>query len=288
MDRYFKDNTTMMVVIGSGVYAGNTLGGIIGTEIFVRQGWTMTGPAVALINLLPLLFLPFMSLDVHGYTPITVGGEEKKRATSSLSWIQTIAFYVPDFVFFMNNVSFSVLTYVVPAKMVEYRGLTLDSVVFKLNMICCASIFLGLAFSFLTSKKLNVFMVLLGCNILFYLGCLLMYASTTKYFSFNYDFELSSLMVGFGDATITNLVIMSKFVMFAKWNIELSDLNLAQHATTIFNISDSLGYIVGAIVSGLTMPKSSEVPTFFAFSANMLATTVVMIFCSLVRKKDYK
>ena len=282
-----------MVVIGSGVYAGNTLGGIMGTEVFLRGGWALTGPVAAVFNVLPLIFLPFMCLESYDYAPINTcdaleSDEESVdccRATSSLTWVQTIAFYAPDFVFFMNNISFSVLSYVVPAKMYEFKGMPLDRVVFELNTICCVSIFLGLAFSYLTSKKLNVLGVIMGCNVLFYCGCLLMYTSTTKYSMFKYDFEVSSLMVGFGDATITNLIIMSKFVMFERWDVDSTSVDLGQYATTIFNISDSLGYIVGAIVSGLMMPKKSELPTITSFSVYLLTTTLIMFFCVLVRRK---
>ena len=269
----------MVVLIGSGVFAGNTIGAILGTAIFVNWGWVATGPVTACFHLLPLVFLPFINTDDNAEHSTLTGTGEMCSPTEELTLRQSIAYYVPDFVFFMNNVAFSVLTYSIPIRMHSFNGMALDKVVYKLNIICSLVIIPGISCAYFTNKKLDILSGMIVSNGAFYVGCLLMFASTTTYASFKYDFEISSAIVGLSDACITNFIILSKFVMFESWMIGIRNIDLGQHATTVFNISDSLGHIVGAIMSGLTMGESIEITVLVIFFGFLIATTCSLIFC---------
>ena len=272
----------MMVLIGSGVYTGNTLGGIIGTYAYMNGGWALTAPVIGAINLLPLVFLALVDLPPAEVSYEKISPDGKYGVLKGLTAGQAVVFYLPDLAFFCNNISFSVLTYVVPYRMAEYLDKDLETIVFEMNIICCFSIFLGLGFALLTSARLDVFAVMIGSNVVFYAGCFLMYASTTDYCSFKYDFELSALMVGFGDATITNLLIMSKFVLFDKWKKDLAAVDLGQHASEVFIVSDALGYIVGTVAAGFTATRTSEKPTIVGILLYMCVTTVGLVVCKAV------
>ena len=278
----------MVILIGSGVYAGNTIGGILGTAFFVLGGWQITGPINACFHLLPLIFLPFIKMEEDEEQTAILsseggGGEsgeevEMSSPTNNLNLLQCVAYYVPDFVFFMNNVGFSVLTYAIPLRMSQYNGSPIDKVVYELNFICSLVIVPGITCAYFINKTIDVFNGMIVANTCFYLGCLLMFASTTAYASFRFDFEISSAVVGLSDACITNFIIISKFVMFEKWFIDIKNIDLATHATIVFNVSDSLGHIVGAVISGLSMGENVEIATLGIFFAFMVATTLSLFF----------
>ena len=274
-----KDNKLGMVFIASGVYVGNTLGGILGTALIVNGGWTLAGPAIALFHILPLCFLPFIDTDgVEDYVEIS-GEEDLPNPTDSLNCIQHVAYYMPDFLFFMNNVGFSVLTFVVPVRMLSFMETPLETTVYELNIICTVVIIPGIAIAYLVSKKLDIIISILVWNIVFYCGSLLMFASTTTYASFYFEFEVSAVLVGLSDAIVTNLIIMSKFFMFERWKKDCTDLNLGQHASRVFNVSDSLGHIVGAVLSSFSMYRKGEIPTLTVFSVFAVLTSLSMIIC---------
>ena len=276
VDKYFKDNKTVIILIGSGIYAGNILGGIMGTALFFYDGWQITGPVTASFHILPLVFLPFIKTYEDEENIAILEKDDKVSPTQELTLFQCVAYYIPDFIFFMNNVGFTVITYVIPLRMFYYNGHSVDVVFYVLNIVCSIAIVPGIAVSYLISKKMDVFYGLMATNVVFYTGSLIMFASTSPYLSFNSDFEISTTLVGMSNASISNLIILSKFVMFERWEKDTRKINLGQHATKVFNATDSLGQIVGAVISGLSLGRGSVVPTFFAYFAFMILTTLLM------------
>ena len=266
----------------------------------------ITGPVIGCFHLIPLLFVFCINTDKNEESKAILGGENTESTdgtmlkspaermlrrpsvqsfgnpTTGLTSLQYVAYFVPDFVFFMNNVGFAVLTYAIPLRMFEYNGENANAVFYELNVICAAVILPGIAFSYLIGKWVDVCYGLMVSNALFYIGSLLMYASTTPFLAFNLDFEVSSVLVGLGNASISNLIILSKFVMFEKWLMRSN--NLGQHATTVFNVIDSLGQIVGAIISGFSLQNRGGIPTLSVFFAFMIVTTFSLVLCKISYK----
>lgn len=266
-----------MVFIASGVYVGNTLGGILGTGLMFHGGWCITGPVVGAFNILPLLLLPLIKTDTaDDYIQIS-DEDDLPNPTDYLTFFQHFAYYMPDFLFFMNNVSFSVLTFVVPFRMDHYMGKTLEQTVYELNILCTVVIVPGVVIAYLITKKLDVIISLIVLNIVFYAGSIMMYLSSTKTLNFLYEFHVSSVFVGLSDVIVTNILILSKFVMFEKWKKDITGMDLAQHASRVFNVSDSLGHIAGAVLSSFSSYKDGETFTLTMFAVLMTTTTIGMI-----------
>ena len=205
--------------------------------------------------------------------------EEKEE--DKLTKLQAIAFYMPDLAVFVNNLVFNMMIYVVPVRMVEFNDRSLNSAVLAINLIInsvclISSIVLGQL-----TKRVDVIMTMLVGNAVFYGGCILVYGSTTEFLAFPVSFEIGCVLIGIGDASIVNLCIVSKLVLYKKWGA--SNTDLGKHATTVFNATMCLSAVLGTVVSGLTTTRDSEIPTLACSVAALVVVTVVLTFCRLVK-----
>ena len=135
--------------------------------------------------------------------------------------------------------------------------------------------------SYIAVRKLNTFTVMILGSFAFYGGCILAYGSTAEFLKVPYGFEIGAVLVGIGDASIVNLSIMSKFVLYEGWG--LTDTNLGKRATIINNLTFKLGGLAGIVASGLTLSRDSEVPTIAVTVAGFILGTAGLVMCKVVK-----
>ena len=143
------------------------------------------------------------------------------------------------------------------------------------------ALFSSIVLGYIAGRKLNTFTVMILGSFVFYGGCILAYGSTTEFLKVPYGFEIGAVLVGLGDASICNLCIMSKFVLYEGWG--LTDRNLGKRATTINNITFNLAAILGIVASGLTLTRESEVPTIAVTAAAFIVGTAGLVLCKIVK-----
>jgi len=290
VDQYLKGRSLFVVIISSAMHIGTMAGSILGAEMYVAGGWKLVGPLSGLFNIIPLLFLPFVS-KIPGLTADKAlekvlktegsGGRstvivEKKR----LSKMQQMVYYLPDMAVFTNNLAFNVLVFVLPARMVQFNSLSLSSAVLFLNLLNLFSFLSSLLLGWVATKKVDVFLIMILGNIVFYVGCVSAFGSTTQFLNYPLAFEVGSVLIGLGDAAIVNLCIRSKFALYERWGLE--DPELGVRSTTVFNVVLCLSGVVGTVLSGLTTTRASEVPTLGVSVAACFVLSVGLVFCKLV------
>ena len=176
---------------------------------------------------------------------------------------------------------FNVLLYVLPARMAEFTGRDLRKVILVINLINVSSFLSALVLGKIADRMFQVFNIIIIGNILFYIGCILSFGSTTEFLHFPLEFEVGSVLVGLGDAAVINLAIMSKFVLFEKWGMSLE--GLGAQSTALNNLVVNLSSAAGVILSGFSLTQDSEIPMLGTAGGVFIVVTVGLIFCKLVK-----
>ena len=296
------------MIISSSVHVGSIVGTILPTQLYVAGTWTLTGPVLATTNILPLFVLPFITVLHAGtlqpssvallYTSEQNAGSSQNYKTvtetespdnsdvvnsetnNKLTTVRLIAYYMPDLALFVNCSSYIMMSYALPVRMVDFNDMSLNSAVLFINLLNVFALVSSLVLGYVT-RKLDVFMTMLLGSVLLYVGLILVYGSTTEYLTFPFSFEIGAVFIGFGDAAVVNLCIMSKFVLYKKWGV--SNTDLGKHATTVYNAMLCLSGVSGVLVSGLTTSRDSEVTTLGGGVVALAVVTVGLLFCRMVK-----
>ena len=301
MDLYFKDDKMPVILISAFLQIGAMISTILSAELFIHGGWVLVGLVVACFNFLPLMLLPFVRkvhkkgkrnpgkgverelLAMNSMDSYTVSDSSFQKLTSNS---RRISFFVPDLMVFLNNLVCDLIAYVLPARLVFYCNIPLTTAVPLFQTLNLASLFTALAFSFLASKnkKFDVLGYMTAANFLFYLGTIVAFASTTSFLQFlvfPYQLLIGLVLSGIGVAGHLNLVIMSKFAFYEKW--DMRNCGLGKRSTMINNVALSLSATVGTAISGFTLSGESEVPTLVALTTVGVCLTVGLVLCKLVK-----
>ena len=242
------------------------------------------GPGTAVFSILPLLLIPVVSRAVPHIRTLDQDSksvEEARPESGEICGCRAVAYYMPDMAVFLNNMIFNVLLYVLPARMAEFTGQDLRKVILVINLINVSSFLSALVLGKIADKMFQVFNIMIIGNILFYIGCILSFGSTTEFLRFPLEFEVGSMLVGLGDAAVINLAIMSKFVLFEKWGMSLE--GLGARSTALNNLVVNLSSAAGVILSGFSLTQDSEIPILGTAGGVFIVVTVGLIFCKLVK-----
>jgi hypothetical protein len=149
-----------------------------------------------------------------------------------------------------------------------------------------ASLLTALTFSFLASKKpkLDVLGMMATANFMYYLGSIVAFASTTsilQFLNFPYQLLIGLLFMGIGEAGHLNLLLMSKFALYERWNLGRS--GLGKRSTMINNVALSLSSATGTFISAFSLSKESEIPTVVTLTCLGVFLTVALLLCKLVK-----
>ena len=289
MDLYLKENKLHIVIISSSLHLANILCSIMSVRLYVWGGWLSVGVGITLLSLLPLFLLP----AVHSHQR-TLENENQERSgseevrnddlpvdDSKMTWLRKLTYYMPDMAVFLNNTMFSLLIFALPARMVHNLDRDLDTTILYVNLINVFSFIAALTLGYLAEKMFNVFNVIMVGNVVYYVGCIITFGSTTEFLRIPAGFEAGAVMVGIGDAAVINLAIMSKFVMYKRWG--LSTKGLGARSTATNNLVFNLAAAAGAIVSGLTLTKESEIPAMATAAAVFFVVFIGLVMCRIVK-----
>ena len=292
MDLYLKEHKMFIVIISSAMHVSSIICSILGVWLYMNGGWVLVGPGVAAMNIPPLLLiLPVMRL-IQSHVPVrdTTNSrdspedyeeKEETQKNNKILILRRLAYYMPEVAVFMNNAIFNLLIYVIPARMVKFTGRSLETAVIFTNLLNVFSFISALILGYLAEKMFNAFNIMIFGNTLFYIGCILAFGSTTNFLHFPSDFEVGSVLVGFGDAAIINLAIMSKFVLYEKWGVSVA--GLGARSTAVNNLVLNLAAATGTILSGLTLTRESEIPALGTTGGAFIVVTISLVLCKLVR-----
>ena len=290
VDLYLKEHKVFIVIISSSMYMGTIISTIVAVELYLKGGWFLVGFGLALLNFIPLFLLPAISCEQHllekapnsqfpeGDNTSVQDGRSEGR---NISGLRRVAYYMPDLAVLLNNIMFILLLFVLPARMVEFSGRDMNTAILYINLINVSSIISALVLGNLADSVVSVFNLIILGNVLYYIGCIWAFGSTTKLLHFPYDFEIGSVLVGLGDAAVMNLAIMSKFVLFRKWGLPLQ--GLGARSTALYNLVWNISSAAGIILSGFTLTRGSEIPTLGTAVGTCFVVTVSLIFCKSVK-----
>ena len=289
VDQYLRHYKMCIAIISSTMTLANILGSIIAVQLYLAGGWLLVGPGMAVLNLLPLVLLPALtnvqkSLNKSGTGTLPVSGDVASGLldTNKLSGLRKLAFVTPDLAVFLTNLTFNLLIHCLPTRMVKFTGNSLDTAVLFLSLLNVFSLVGALILGYLADRKTNIFTIMIAGNVVFTTGCILAFGSTTTFLSFTSGFEVGSVLVGFGDAAIIHLAIMSKFALYERWGVPKE--GLGNRAATVNNLVLNLSVAGGAVLSGLTVSRASEVPALGAAGATFLVVSLGLIFCRVVNE----
>ena len=291
MDLYLADQKTLMVVISGAMHAAALVALVVGAELYIAGGWLLTGFLIAVFDIIPISLLPFIgrigreigqaSTQVLSASTESTKNEETSLLKDKPSRIQRLVFFVPDLAVFLNNLAYMLLIFAIPPRIEEFTGKSLSTAVLLTTLIVIFSFVASMALSFVADRKIKPNFVMLVGNIVFYAGAILSFGSTTEFLAFPASFEIGSVLVGFGDAAVINIAIMSKFSLYEKWGVKTD--GLAEQSTALFNLSFCISQAVGTVCSGLTITRESEIPTIVGAAIACVVNTVGLIFCISVK-----
>ena len=311
MDLYLKENKLDIVIISSSLHLANILCSIMAVRLYIWGGWLSVGVGITLLSLLPLLLLPALNTYQNRFENENQersrreevrehqlsgreGANENQRSgrrnvmnddlpvdESKLTWLRKLTYYMPDMAVFLNNTMFCLLIYALPARMVHNLDRDLDTTILYINLINVFSLVAALTLGYLAEKMFNIFNVIMVGNVVYYVGCIMTFGSTTEFLRIPASFEVGAVMVGIGDAAVINLAIMSKFVMYNRWG--LSTKGLGARSTAINNLVFNLAAAAGTIVSGLALTRESEIPAMATAVAVFFVVSIGLVMCRIVK-----
>ena len=291
MDLYLADKKTLMVIISGSMHVAEIISTNVGAQLYIAGGWMLTGFLIAVFDVLLILLLPFVG-RIQGMkgsgaglkntqltrVEVSANGRDLKDKPSR---IQQLAFFVPDIAVFLNNVTYILLLYGIPQRIKTFSGKSLSTAVLLSSLMIVVGFLSSITLGFIADRNMKSNSVMLIGNIALYVGAILAFGSTTEFLVFPASFEIGSILVGFGDAAVINIAIMSKFGMYEKWGIKME--GLAERSTAVFNFSFCISQVFGVVLSGLTVTRASEIPAIGVAVAACLVNTVGFIFCVLVK-----
>ena len=293
MDLYLADNKAVMVIISGAMHAGTIIAVIVGAELYISGGWVLTGFFIGIFDIIPIFLLPFigkMGKKIENGTvsnPVLSTSSDSSTNGKSLkdkpSRIQRLAFFVPDVAVFLNNVTYFLLIFSIPPRIKEFNEKSLSTAVLLTTLMLVFSFFASLVLGFVlfvADRKISSNFIMMIGNIAFYLGAILSFGSTTEFLVFPASFEIGSVLIGFGDASVLNIAVMSKFGMYEKWGVKTD--GLAEQSTAVFNFCFCISQFVGTVLSGFSITRASEIPLICIAITVCLLNTIGFIFCTLV------
>ena len=275
---YLSDSKTLMVFISGAMYLGTIYGKSVSAALYETGGWLLTGLIIPVLDIILMFSLPFFG-KIHQttekYTALNrasdlvmedVGAQTLK---SELSKIQKVAFFFPDVAVFLINGAFCALLFCLPPRieMFSQKSMSLAALFSTLLLVC--SFLASVALAFVSNRNLRTEFAMMISNVIFHMGAILSFGSTTKFLKFPFSYEIGCFLVGIGAAGVLNMAIISKFSLYEKWGIRTD--GLAERSTAIFNFSMSMSAAVGAVLGGLIVTRESEIP----------AICGAIIFCSI-------
>ena len=291
---FLADKKKLMVIISGSMHLANIIAINVGAQLYISGGWLLTGFAIAVFDIIPIFFLPFIG---RMQRKIKIGASSRSNRVLSKnlevnangmilkekpSKIQKIVFFVPDIAAFLNNSAYVLLLFAIPTRIKEFTGKSLGTAVLFNSLMVVFSFASSMTLGFVAGRRVRPNFVMLIGNAFLYIGMLLAFGSTTEFLAFPASFEIGSVFIGIGNAAVVNIAVMSKFSLYEKWGVK-TDGNLAERSTAVFNFSISISQAVGIVLSGLVVTRASEVPTIVGAVAACLFNTVGFILCILVK-----
>ena len=287
VDLYLADKNTLMVIISGMMHVGIIFAIIVGAELFINGGWMLTGLGISVSSALPIFLLPFIgrlqqnyrvtSGDAKQTASLAVDGENLKDKPSR---IQQVLFYAPDLAVFLNNLAYVFLVYSIPPRIKNFGGKSLRTAVLFTNFITVSSFLSSLVLGFIPDRKRGPTLIMFIGNVLFYIGAIMAFGSTTEFLDFPGFFEIGCLLVGIGDSAVINIAIMSKFSLYQKWEVKAA--GLAEHSSAVFNLSMSFSQALGTVLSGMAITRASEIPTIGGALAACVVNVIALTLCMVV------
>ena len=291
VDLYLADKKTLMVIISGSMHVGTIVAVIVGAELYIAGGWMLTGFLIAIFDIIPILLLPFIGRiqrnmeNEEELASNKVSTTSRDPSTNGLkdkpSRIQGLAFFVPDVAVFLNNVTYILLLSAIPPRIKKFTGKSLSTAVLLSSLMTVVGFLSSITLGIVADRKMKSNSVMLIGNIAFYVGAILAFGSTTEFLAFPASFEIGSALVGFGDAAVLNIAVMSKFSMYEKWGVKTD--GLAEQSTAVFNFCFCISQAVGTVLSGLTVSRASEIPLIATALAACLVNTVGFIWSMMVK-----
>jgi len=291
---FLVDKKKLMVIISGSMHLANIISINVGAQLYISGGWLLTGFAIAVFDIIPIFFLPFIG-RMQRKIKIGASSSSNRVLTKNMevnangmilkekpSKIQNIVFFVPDIAAFLNNSAYVILLFAIPTRIKEFTGKSLGTAVLFNSLMVVFSFVSSMILGFVAGRRVRPNFVMLIGNTFLYIGMLLAFGSTTEFLAFPASFEIGSVFIGIGNAAVLNIAVMSKFSLYEKWGVK-TDGNLAERSTAVFNFFLSISQAVGIVLSGLVVTRASEVPTIVGAVAACLFNTVGFILCILVK-----
>ena len=294
MDLYLSDRKSLMVVISGCMHIGPIFGITVSAKLYETGGWLLTGLTIPILDIILMFTLPFLGkihqTIGHGNCTATERAEcepiindigLEQTLKDKPNKFQKAAYFIPDVAVFFNNLAFSVLIYSIPPRIEKFNQKSISTSALQSTLLLVFSFLASIALAFATNRKIKTEFAMLIGNIVFYVGSILAFASTTEFLNFPLSYEIGSFLVGIGNAGVTNLAIMSKFSMYERWGLRTD--GLAEISTALFNFSMSASTAVGVVLGGLTITRESEIPAIVGAIAVCLVNTAGFIACILIK-----
>ena len=286
----------MMVLITNAVQVASITFNIVGTELFLAGGWLLCGLVLGAINILPIMLLPaiqrihntlFKLSHLHPETGRAGTPNEISKETSPsiiISRNRKVGLFLLDFNLFLNNFLYYCMAYVLPSRIVEFNSQDLGRAVLVYNTVNLTSLIGALLYSFIAEAVFSIFNLMLFANISFCVGCFLAFASTTESFQileYPYQIIIGMALMGFGDAGHINLTVLSKFVLYKKWNLKNS--GLGESSTTRYNVASCMSSAIGASLAWIALSRGSEMYMLGVIASIGVAVTIGLLICKNIR-----
>ena len=294
MDLYLSDRKSLMVVISGCMHIGPIFGITVAAKLYETGGWLLTGLIIPILDIILMSTVPFFGkihqTIGHGNCTATERAEcepiindtgLEQTLKDKPNKFQKAAYFIPDVAVFFNNLAFSVLIYSIPPRIEKFNQKSISTSALLSTLLLVFSFLASIALAFATNRKIQTEFAMLIGNIVFYVGSILAFASTTEFLNFSSSYEMGCFLVGIGNAGVTNLAIMSKFSMYERWGLRTK--GLAEKSTPIFNFSMSASTAVGIVLGGLTITRESEIPAIVGAIAVCLVNTAGFIACILIK-----
>ena len=276
-----------MVVISGSMHIGYLTGILVSAELYIAGGWLLTGFIMAIFDVALMFALPVVGRlhgtinDVNKIEPTVEESKDGPSLKDRPSKIQRLIFFVPDVAVFLNNVTFILLIFAIPPRIKEFSGKSISTAVLFSSLMIVFSFVSSITLAFVTSNKIRTDVAMLISNVVFHTGTILAFGSTTEFLAFPGSYEIGCLLTGIGDAGVVNLAVMSKFSLYEKWGVKTD--NLGERSTMLYNLAMTISHAVGTVFGGLTITRSSEIPTLCGALAVCFINTVGFVLCIVVK-----
>ena len=283
-----------MVFISGSMHIGIIFGITVSAELYETGGWLLTGLVIPILDIILMSILPVFGkihrTIGHGNCTGTVNAECEPMVNDigveqilkdKPSKLQKVAYLIPDVAVFLNNLVIVALIFSIPPRIEIFSRKSISTAVLFSTLLLVFSFLASIALAVVTNRKIRTEYAMLIGNVMFHVGAILAFGSTTEFLNFPLSYEIGCFLVGIGDAGVINLAVMSKFSLYEKWGVRTD--GLAEKSTALFNFSMSISAAVGAVFGGLTITRESEIPAIFGAIAVCLVNTAGFIACILIK-----